>query len=152
MKTRLRWLFIYLITACDSPEPDLKLIFDGGWNWIETSGIESDGAPFYKEPDSEGYDWSFLFYDEQKTKGKLQTYKDEVKDVQYSYEYTISNDPLQQKLILINLQGGSGLPEIYYWEIAESNFYTHLYLKNVNYFSEECCNLKLVHHFVLQKD
>lgn len=150
MKARLQWLLtlIYLFAACDSSGPDEKLIFNGKWNWIATNGVETDGTPFHKDPESEGYDWSYLFYDEKKTEGKLQTYKDEVEDILYSYIYTVSSNPLEQKLSLTNLQSSSGLPEIYFWEFVIIDNQRHLYLRNAAYFTDDCCDLKLEHHFV----
>lgn len=152
MKVKLTWLFalIYMFSACDSSEQVEKLMFDGKWSWIETNGTETDGTPLHKDPESEGYQWSFLFYDSKGPIGKLQTYKDEAEDILYGYEYTVSSDPLKQKLILTNLKGGGGLPEIYYWELLQINGVKHLYLRNAGYFTEGCCNLKLEHHFVFQ--
>lgn len=152
MKVKLLLFFalMNIFWACDSSEPIEKSIFEGKWHWVETNGTETDGTPFYKDPESEGYQWSFLFYDSKGTKGKLQTYKDEIEDILYGYEYTVSSDPLQQKLILTNLQGGSGLPEIYYWEVSKIDNEKHLYLRNAGYFNEGCCNLKIEHNFVLE--
>jgi hypothetical protein len=144
-------VFILQLVGCDS-DIDKKTVFEGEWIWLSTTGLEPDGTPIHRNPSTEGYEWKFNFYDEKGDAGKLQTYKDDVEGILYSYKFTSSDTPIQQKIDLTNLIGGSGLPETYYWEMAKSSSNTHLYLRNEGYVSDECCVLRIEHHFVLQEN
>ena len=156
------------LIACDSAIETLKKdegpvnqngfnastsVFEGTWTWLETNGVDFEGEHYRQDSISEGYSIRYKFYATEGASGKLQSYKELRPDVLYLYEYTKSDNPLQRTLILDRMTNSP--PELYYWEVVfrqdvkGEKIVGHLYLRNAQYFTDECCNGKIEMHFVL---
>lgn len=130
-------------TGFDKPQS----VFDGTWLLLETKGFDLNGQAFVKDSTTEGYSTRFEFYESDEDDGKLRTYKDASKDLDYVYDYSASAEQMARKINLDRMM--NALPDVYYWEITFVGEETHLFLRNSNYFTDNCCPEKLEHHFIL---
>jgi hypothetical protein len=151
--------------ACDSPEVMKEAVtektsgllpsasvFEGTWKWLETTYVDANGNLHKTDSLTSGYSVAYKFYETDGLKGKLQVSGGPHADLLYTYEYADSDNPQQKKLSLDKM--ANSLPEVYYWEIryvkVNEAYEGHLYLKNVAYFTSECCDEKVEQHFVFK--
>ncbi len=152
-------IFSVLLVACTSPSENMgpkddpsgfdvpQGIFDGKWLLLETKGFDLQGYAFVRDSVSEGYSLRFEFYDSNGESGKLRTFKDLQKDLDYIYEFTNSAEQMARRISLDKMANAA--PDEYYWEITFVGEETHLFLRNKDYFNDQCCEEKIEHHFLL---
>jgi len=141
-------ILLGLIVSCES-DPEQKSVFDGEWNWKESNGVDTTFTPFHKDPTTEGQIWTLQFYDSNGTAGTVKSIEGSADSI-FHYEYTISSNPTQQKLIMWDQLGDAGSLKIYYWEITYIDKVKYLHLRNSGYFTIGCCEYKEEHIFTFQ--
>lgn len=102
--------------------------FEGKWIWLKTDGSGVAG-PYYADSTTVGYSMIYEF-----GFSELQVYKDNIKAELYSYTYTVSDKPEEQRLTLKSKSHGG--EETFLWELKMIDNIYYLFLRN----SEPCCD------------
>ncbi len=160
MKTKILSIsFFFLLAACSSPSENIdpkadqsgfdapQSIFDGKWVLLETKGFDFEGRAFVRDSVSEGYSLRFDFHDSNGEGGKITPYRNLEKELYYVYQFTASAEQTARRMSIDKVT--NSLPDEYYWEITFVGEETHLFLRNMDYFKDECCPEKIEYHFLL---
>lgn len=137
MKTRFVY-FLFLASVPISCHPGFESLdengkgpqtaFEGKWNWLKTDGSGVAG-PYHADSTTVGYSMIYEF-----GVSDLQVYRDDVKAELYSYTYTVSDKPEDQRLTLKNKSNGAEVG--FLWELKSIDNTDYLFLRNV----EACCD------------
>jgi hypothetical protein len=137
MKTKFACL-LFLASMALGCQPDFESFdessngsptaFEGKWLWLKTDGSGVAG-PYHADSTTVGYSmiYEFGFTD-------LQVYRDNIKAELYSYTYTVSDKPEEQRLTLKSKSHGG--EETLLWELTMIDNIYYLFLRN----AEPCCD------------
>ena len=160
MRTKILSIsFFVLLAACSLPLENMdpkaeqsgfdapQSIFDGKWVLLEIKGFDFQGHAFVRDSVSESYSLRFEFHDSNGEGGKITPYRNLEKELDYIYQFTASAEQTARRMSIDKVM--NSLPDEYYWEIMCVGEETHLFLRNMDYFKDECCPEKIEYHFLL---
>jgi len=125
-----------LALGCETEnEKGPQTVFQGKWRWLKTDGVGIAG-PYESDSSTVGYSIRYEF-----GFSEIQMYRNDAKVEHYSYSFTVSEKPEDQRL---TFKTNNPEAEVsYLWEIKTVNSKKRLILRNV----EPCCDNTFEQHF-----